>query len=102
MDLTRDSGLIQPLLKVDLAKSRVIAGNQRALVKFGPEVSRVAVDDCAGRDLSAGPLGRPAATVVGMAVLREERMSRDMDSVAHWVAMGCARRNQHCVPILCN
>ena len=49
MALTLDGGLIQPFLKVNLAESRVIAWNQRTLAKFGPEISRVGVDDNVAR-----------------------------------------------------
>jgi hypothetical protein len=38
-------GLVEPLLEADLAESRVVGRNQRALAEFGPEVPRVRVGD---------------------------------------------------------
>ena len=43
--LALEDGLIQPLLEADLAESRVVGRNQRALAEFGPEVSRMRVND---------------------------------------------------------
>lgn len=52
--LTLDGGLIQPLLKADLAESRVAGRNQRALAEFGPEVPRVRVNNNRARVVSSG------------------------------------------------
>src|SRR5690349_5790361 len=37
--------LMQPVQEADVAESRVVGRNQRALAEFGPEVPRVRVDD---------------------------------------------------------
>ena len=52
--LTLDGGLIQPLLKADLAESRVAGRNQRALVELGAEVARVWVGDYIAGIVSSG------------------------------------------------
>src|SRR5213593_4419323 len=43
--LLRQRELTEPLFEARLAKSRAIAGNQRALAEFGSEVPRVRVGD---------------------------------------------------------
>src|SRR6185295_13298416 len=40
-----EHGLAEPLLEADLAESRVVGRNQRALAELGPEVPGVRVDD---------------------------------------------------------
>ena len=45
LPLALKDGLTQPLLEADLAESRVVGRNQRALAEFGPEVPRMRVND---------------------------------------------------------
>ncbi len=82
MALTLEGGLIQPFLKVDLAESRVITWNQRTLAKFGPEISRVGVDDNGARVVTR------AETLADQVVETELFRARHFNGAVYWRAHG--------------